>query len=147
MLAVSRHQSESKIALIVPAEPPVKVLHGCTLGRIARRTPGVRSATLGRHCGVEVTVVTQGNTSRIARTFAIAWIVQKTIGLRAAAEAELAGIDEAEHAETGYDHGRIGGRITTAAAPCGAHGRRTVRRTASPPHRPDAGYGILIACR
>jgi Amt family ammonium transporter len=40
-------------------------------------------------------------------TLAIAWAVNKTIGLRAAPEAELAGIDEAEHAETGYDSGRL----------------------------------------
>jgi ammonium transporter len=50
-------------------------------------------------------------------TFAIAWIVEKTIGLRAVAEVELAGIDESEHAETGYDHGRIGGHIVAAAVP------------------------------
>jgi hypothetical protein len=29
---------------------------------------------------------------------------------------EPAGIDEAEHAETGYDLGRVGAHITTAAA-------------------------------
>ena len=42
-------------------------------------------------------------------TLAIAWVVNKTIGLRAAPEVELAGIDEAEHAETGYDHGPSAG--------------------------------------
>ena len=41
-------------------------------------------------------------------TYALARILEKTIGLRAARDDELAGIDEAEHAETGYDHGRIG---------------------------------------
>jgi ammonium transporter len=51
-------------------------------------------------------------------TFGIAWLVQKTIGLRVAAEHELGGIDEAEHAETGYDHGngRFGGHLTGTPA-------------------------------
>ena len=40
-------------------------------------------------------------------TFAIAWVIQHTLGLRAAPEDELVGIDEAEHAETGYDYGRL----------------------------------------
>jgi hypothetical protein len=34
----------------------------------------------------------------------------------------LAGIDEAEHAETGYDHGRIGAHITTTAGARAAPG-------------------------
>jgi Amt family ammonium transporter len=50
-------------------------------------------------------------------TFAIAWVVEKTIGLRAAAEDELTGIDEAEHAETAYDHGRSGVHFARTAAP------------------------------
>ena len=47
-------------------------------------------------------------------TYAIAWVLEKTVGLRAAPDDELAGIDEAEHAETGYDYGRIGSHFTTA---------------------------------
>jgi ammonium transporter len=68
-------------------------------------------------------------------TFAIAWIVQRTIGLRAAAEAELAGIDEAEHAETGYDHGRIGGHIAAVTVPGRASGHTAHGIPASPAER------------
>ena len=70
---------------------------------------------LGRQAlAVLVTVAYSG-----ALTFALAWLVEKTIGLRAAPEHELTGIDEAEHAETAYDHGRVGAHFaaTTHAAP------------------------------
>jgi Amt family ammonium transporter len=70
---------------------------------------------LGRQAlAVLVTVAYSG-----ALTFALAWLVEKTIGLRAAPEHELAGIDEAEHAETAYDHGRVGAHFaaTTHTAP------------------------------
>jgi Amt family ammonium transporter len=46
-------------------------------------------------------------------TYGLAWVISKTIGLRATPEAELAGLDEAEHAETAYDHGRFGVHLTT----------------------------------
>ncbi|HVW40753.1 MAG TPA: ammonium transporter [Amycolatopsis sp.] len=36
-------------------------------------------------------------------TLVIAWVIHKTLGLRAEREAELDGIDEAEHAESAYD--------------------------------------------
>ena len=36
-------------------------------------------------------------------TLVIAWVVHRTLGLRTAREAELDGIDEAEHAESAYD--------------------------------------------
>jgi ammonium transporter, Amt family len=49
-------------------------------------------------------------------TYAIARVLEKTVGLRAAPDDELAGLDEAEHAETGYDYGRIGSHFTPAAA-------------------------------
>jgi Amt family ammonium transporter len=66
---------------------------------------------LGRQAlAVLVTVAYSG-----AFTFALAWLVEKTIGLRAAPEHELAGIDEAEHAETAYDHGRIGAHFAAPA--------------------------------
>jgi ammonia channel protein AmtB len=48
-------------------------------------------------------------------TYALARILEKFVGLRAAPDDELAGIDEAEHAETGYDYGRVGAHLTTAA--------------------------------
>ena len=58
---------------------------------------------LGRQVlAVLVTIIWSGGL-----TFAIAWVVQRTLGLRAAPEHELVGIDEAEHAETGYDYGRL----------------------------------------
>jgi Amt family ammonium transporter len=41
-------------------------------------------------------------------TLIIATVVHKALGLRATRDAELAGIDEHEHAETAYDHGRFG---------------------------------------
>jgi ammonium transporter, Amt family len=55
-------------------------------------------------------------------TYALARILEKFIGLRAAPDDELAGLDEAEHAETGYDLGRIGAHVTTAARPGTARG-------------------------
>jgi Amt family ammonium transporter len=39
----------------------------------------------------------------------IAWVIKKTIGLRTSPEAELEGIDVAEHAESGYDLSTAGG--------------------------------------
>jgi ammonium transporter len=45
-------------------------------------------------------------------TFGIAWAVQKTVGLRASEDDELLGLDEAEHAETAYDHGRLSPHLT-----------------------------------
>jgi Amt family ammonium transporter len=48
-------------------------------------------------------------------TLAIAALVDKTLGLRATREAELGGIDEAEHAETAYDHGRFTTRQSALA--------------------------------
>jgi ammonium transporter, Amt family len=42
-------------------------------------------------------------------TFIIGWVIKKTIGFRIDAEAEVAGIDESEHAETAYELGGIVG--------------------------------------
>jgi ammonium transporter, Amt family len=47
-------------------------------------------------------------------TLAIAWAMHRTLGLRAAPEHEMVGIDEAEHAETGYDYGRLSPHMTGA---------------------------------
>ena len=57
-------------------------------------------------------------------TLAIAALVQKTLGLRATREAELAGIDEAEHAETAYDNGRFATHHTALVTASRAHGGR-----------------------
>jgi Amt family ammonium transporter len=43
-------------------------------------------------------------------TAAIAWLVEKTIGLRVSSEDELQGLDRAIHAETAYEHGDFGSR-------------------------------------
>jgi ammonium transporter, Amt family len=42
-------------------------------------------------------------------TYAIGWVLEKTIGFRVPEEAEIDGIDLAEHSETGYDWGTLGG--------------------------------------
>ena len=65
---------------------------------------------LGRQgLAVLVTIIWSGGL-----TFAIAWAVQHTLGLRAARADEAEGIDEAEHAETGYDYGRLSPHLTAS---------------------------------
>lgn len=51
-------------------------------------------------------------------TFAIARVIERALRLRISADDELAGIDEAEHAETAYDNGLFAG---TGHAGHGAH--------------------------
>jgi Amt family ammonium transporter len=47
--------------------------------------------------------------------YVIGWIINKTIGFRVSAEAEVVGVDEAEHAETAYEFtGSTGGRSSLA---------------------------------
>jgi Amt family ammonium transporter len=49
----------------------------------------------------------------------LAWLVRSTIGFRVDGEVEFAGIDEAEHAESGYDlstRGSAGHRPGTAGS-------------------------------
>ncbi len=49
--------------------------------------------------------------------FVIGWVIHKTIGFRVSEEAEVTGIDEAEHAETAYEFGGpTGGRSVLAGA-------------------------------
>ncbi len=43
-------------------------------------------------------------------TYAIAWTIDKTLGLRAGPEDEQAGLDTSVHAENAYEHGAFGGR-------------------------------------
>ncbi|HEY2206680.1 MAG TPA: ammonium transporter [Pseudonocardia sp.] len=45
--------------------------------------------------------------------FIIALIIKKTIGFRVDEETEVTGIDEGEHAETGYDFSTLGGRASS----------------------------------
>ena len=70
-------------------------------------------------------------------TFVIAWAVQKTVGLRAAEDDELMGLDEAEHAETAYDHGRLGPHLSALHASVPHH--QTPRR--SPASKPPGSPG------
>jgi ammonium transporter, Amt family len=55
----------------------------------------------------------------------LAWLVHSTIGFRVDREVEFAGIDEAEHAESGYDLTTLGstGRGDTGVVGSGAAGR------------------------
>jgi Amt family ammonium transporter len=39
--------------------------------------------------------------------FILGWLIKKTIGFRVSTEAEVSGIDEAEHAETAYEFGSV----------------------------------------
>ncbi|MBR7824913.1 ammonium transporter [Actinospica sp. MGRD01-02] len=48
-------------------------------------------------------------------SFILAKIVNATLGMRVTAEAEIAGIDQAEHAETAYDWGGLSGSLHRAA--------------------------------
>jgi ammonium transporter, Amt family len=79
-------------------------------------------------------------------TLALAWAVQKTIGLRASEDDEIGGLDEAEHAETAYDHGRLGPHLSAlhSHVPHRERSRHTasldhVTVGAPPPRRPLPG--------
>ncbi|MEY9873787.1 Amt family ammonium transporter [Streptacidiphilus sp. MAP12-33] len=56
-----------------------------------------------------------------AYSFVLAWIIgtviQKTIGFRVSEEVEIAGIDQAEHAESAYDFSAVGAALSKAFAP------------------------------
>jgi Amt family ammonium transporter len=68
--------------------------------------------------------------------FIIGMVIKKTIGFRVDAEAEVGGIDEAEHAESGYDFSSLGGRIGAELGGAGRGGLLTARpsgRKADPP--------------
>ncbi len=78
--------------------------------------------------------------SHRARQFEPSWLPERDLvlamdaanlrDLRATREAELAGIDETEHAETAYDQGRFATHHTAFAAASDQHGRTG---TARPP--------------
>jgi len=44
-------------------------------------------------------------------TYLIGLLLEKTIGFRVSEEDEATGIDETEHAESGYDLGTLGGSL------------------------------------
>jgi ammonium transporter, Amt family len=69
-------------------------------------------------------------------TLGIAWAVQKTVGLRAARDDEFMGLDEAEHAETAYDHGRLGAHLAALHSPVP---HETSRRPPASKPSPAAG--------
>jgi len=48
-------------------------------------------------------------------SFILGWIVDKTVGFRVAREAEVDGIDAAEHAESAYDFSGLGGGLGSGA--------------------------------
>ncbi|MBF9067310.1 ammonium transporter [Streptacidiphilus fuscans] len=54
-------------------------------------------------------------------SFTLAWLIgkaiDKTIGFRVSEEVELAGIDQAEHAESAYDFSAVGAALSKALAP------------------------------
>ncbi|MEO9139144.1 MAG: ammonium transporter [Jatrophihabitans sp.] len=60
--------------------------------------------------GVQALGVLVAASWAFAATYAIAWTVQRTIGLRVTAEEEHAGLDMTTHAETAYEHGAFGSR-------------------------------------
>ncbi|WTL33294.1 ammonium transporter [Nocardia sp. NBC_01503] len=60
-------------------------------------------------------------------TYIVGWLIHKTIGFRVDHEAEVTGIDEAEHAESAYDLG------ISAVSPTGS----PIRSTVPPPIRAD----------
>jgi Amt family ammonium transporter len=70
-------------------------------------------------------------------SYIIGWVINKTIGFRVSPEAEVGGIDEAEHAESAYEFGdTIGGRLAepalaTAAKEPVAAGTATQKGSAS----------------
>jgi Amt family ammonium transporter len=50
-------------------------------------------------------------------TYAIGWVIKKTMGFRVDAEEEIMGIDEAEHAESAYEFGDTSGGQALGAGP------------------------------
>jgi Amt family ammonium transporter len=47
----------------------------------------------------------------------LAFLIDKTIGMRVSEDEEVAGIDQAEHAETAYDFSGAGGGVVGTAGP------------------------------
>ncbi len=75
-----------------------------------------------------------------ALAFAIGWVIQKTVGFRATTEAEVEGIDVAEHAESGYDLSpSAGGAGAFALAGIGAPGGTAPAPTEAPDTAKVAG--------
>ena len=71
-------------------------------------------------------------------TFAIGWVLHKTMGFRVDADDEVSGIDLKEHAETGYDLASFGGTRT------GAFSAVHQSATTAPASRRREGRSILV---
>ena len=67
--------------------------------------------------------------------YVLGWVIQKTIGFRASTEAEVDGIDVAEHAESGYDLSPAGGGGTGAFALAGVGKPTSTQAAAGTPAR------------
>ena len=63
--------------------------------------------------------------------FIIGMVIKKLIGFRVDEEAEVTGIDEAEHAETGYDFSALGGRVSSGLGPHSLDGMNRVGANAA----------------
>jgi hypothetical protein len=65
-------------------------------------------------------------------------VIKKTIGFRVEEESEVTGIDEGEHAETGYDFSTLGGRPRRRSRPQAGHLDRQRKRRPGrgTPYRP-----------
>jgi Amt family ammonium transporter len=55
----------------------------------------------------------------------IGLVIKKLVGFRVSEEAEITGIDEAEHAETGYDFSTVGGRAASGLGQHSLDGRQS----------------------
>ncbi len=69
-------------------------------------------------------------------SFVLSWLlgqaIHKTIGFRVTEDVEVAGIDQAEHAESAYDFSAMGaslGRATSAAEPAAAKTEKNAEKT------------------
>jgi Amt family ammonium transporter len=70
--------------------------------------------------------------------FALGWVIQKTVGFRAAPDAEVEGIDVAEHAESGYE-------LSPTAGGSGAFAMAGIGTPAGPPTPAEAPDTAKVA--
>jgi ammonium transporter, Amt family len=71
--------------------------------------------------------------------FALGWIINKTIGFRSSTEAEVEGIDIAEHAESAYDFAPAGGSSSAGAFALAGIGTPTQTPAEAPVEEKVAG--------
>ncbi|MFD7906855.1 MULTISPECIES: ammonium transporter [unclassified Kitasatospora] len=67
-----------------------------------------------------------------AYSFVVSWLlakaIDKTVGFRVSEEVEVAGIDQAEHAESAYDFSAVGAGLARALAPAAASAATTAQK-------------------